>query len=132
MGQAQEEDNWVESIKEKMVDGKHAPFELHPDGSVRFQGRWIIPKGCKKIMEQIMKEGHYTPYSVHPGGDKLYKDLKQNFWWSGMKKDVAEFVTRCLNCQKVKAERSKPKGLLQPLEIPQWKWDSKHGRWKIA
>ncbi|MEQ5265922.1 hypothetical protein, partial [Escherichia coli] len=57
---AQEEDSWMGNIKEKMVDGKHGPFELHPDGSVRFQGRWVIPRGCKKIMEQIMKEGHYT------------------------------------------------------------------------
>ncbi|XP_031099834.1 uncharacterized protein LOC116004033 [Ipomoea triloba] len=122
--QAQGDDDWLNNIKEKMVDGKHGPFELHPDGSVRFQGRKVIPASYKKITDQVMKEGYYTPYSVHPGGDKLYKDLKQNFWWSGMKKDVAEVVARCLNCQKVKAERSKPKGLLQPLEIPQWKWDS--------
>ncbi|CAH9107429.1 unnamed protein product, partial [Cuscuta europaea] len=71
-----------------------------------------------------MEEGHNTPYSVHPGGDKLYKDLKKNFWWPGMKREVAEFVSRCLNCQKVKAERCKPKGLVQPLEVPKWKWDS--------
>jgi len=122
--QAQESDDWVNQIKEKMIDGKHGPFELYSDGSIRFQGRRVIPTGCKKIMEQLLKEGHYTPYSVHPGGDKLYKDLKCNFWWSGMKKDVAEFVAKCLNCQRVKAERSKQKGLLQPLEIPQLKWDS--------
>ncbi|XP_019198272.1 PREDICTED: uncharacterized protein LOC109192134 [Ipomoea nil] len=41
-----------------------------------------------------------------------------------MKKEIADFVSRCLNCQKVKAERCKSKGLVQPLEIPQGKWDS--------
>lgn len=71
-----------------------------------------------------MEEGQYTPYSIHPGGNKLYKDLKQNFWWPGMKRDVAEFVARCLNCQKVKAEWCKPKGLIQSLDIPNGKLDS--------
>lgn len=41
-----------------------------------------------------------------------------------MKKEIAQFVARCLNCQKVKAERCKPKALVQPLDVPTWKWDS--------
>ena len=41
-----------------------------------------------------------------------------------MKKDVAEFVSKCLICQQVKAKQKKPGGLLHPLEVPQWKWDS--------
>lgn len=41
-----------------------------------------------------------------------------------MKREVAEFVHKCLNCQHVKAKRNKPKGLVQPLEIPEMKWDS--------
>ena len=40
-----------------------------------------------------------------------------------MKKDVAEFVYRCLICQQVKAEHQRPAGLLQSLSIPQWKWE---------
>ena len=46
------------------------------------------------------------------------------YWWPGMKKDIAEFVAKCLTCQKVKVEHQKPAGFLQPLEIPKWKWDS--------
>jgi len=41
-----------------------------------------------------------------------------------MKKEVAEYVDKCLTCQKVKAERHRPVDELQPLEIPSWKWDS--------
>ncbi len=41
-----------------------------------------------------------------------------------MRKDVAEFVAKCLTCQKVKFEHRRPQGEIQPLEIPQWKWDS--------
>ncbi|XP_019184184.1 PREDICTED: uncharacterized protein LOC109179070 [Ipomoea nil] len=77
-----------------------------------------------KWKRQILEGGHNTPYSVHPRGDKLYKDVKGFFWWPNMMKEVAEFVGKCLNCQKVKAERCKVKGLVQPLEVPQGKWDS--------
>ena len=41
-----------------------------------------------------------------------------------MKKEIAEFVYACLVCQKYKIEHQKPSGLLQPLSIPEWKWDS--------
>ena len=41
-----------------------------------------------------------------------------------MKKDVAEYVAKCLTCQKAKAEHQRPAGELKPLEIPKWKWES--------
>ncbi|GKB82482.1 retrotransposable element Tf2 [Tanacetum coccineum] len=57
------------------------------------------------------------------GSTKMYHDLKQHFWWSGMKRDVATFVSKCLTCQQVKIKHQRASGLLQPLEIPVWKWD---------
>ncbi|XP_027344923.1 uncharacterized protein LOC113857349 [Abrus precatorius] len=54
----------------------------------------------------------------------MYQNLRKSFWWNGMKKDVAEYVARCLTCQKAKIKHQRPPGLLQPLEIPEWKWDS--------
>ena len=53
----------------------------------------------------------------------MYHDLKQLYWWEGMKRDVADHVGRCLNCQQVKAEHQKPSGLLQRMEVPEWKWE---------
>lgn len=53
----------------------------------------------------------------------MYQDLKQKFWWEGMKRGIALFVERCLACQQVKALHQRPYGTLQPLEIPEWKWD---------
>ncbi|GJR80853.1 putative reverse transcriptase domain-containing protein [Tanacetum coccineum] len=61
--------------------------------------------------------------SLWKGSTKMYHDLKQHFWWSGMKRDVATFVSKCLICQQVKIEHQRASGLLQPLEIPVWKWD---------
>ena len=53
----------------------------------------------------------------------MYHDLKDTYWWNGMKKDITDFVSKCLTCQQVKLEHQRPSGLLQQLPIPEWKWD---------
>ncbi|GJR06648.1 putative reverse transcriptase domain-containing protein [Tanacetum coccineum] len=70
-----------------------------------------------------MDEAHKLKYSVHPEADKMYYDLRDMYLWSGMKKDIAMYVSKCLTCLKVKGEHQRPSGLLQQLEIPEWKWE---------
>ncbi|GKF12507.1 putative reverse transcriptase domain-containing protein [Tanacetum coccineum] len=70
-----------------------------------------------------MDEAHTSRYSIHPGADKMYYDLRDLYWWPDMKRDIVEYVSRCLTCFKVKAEHQKPSGLLQQPEIPEWKWE---------
>jgi hypothetical protein len=53
----------------------------------------------------------------------MYQDLKQKYWWYGLKRDVAAHVAKCDVCQRVKAEHQRPAGLLHPLKIPEWKWE---------
>ena len=53
----------------------------------------------------------------------MYQDLGYLYWWSGMKGDVVDYVAKFLTCQQVKAEHQRPAGLLQPLWIPEWKWE---------
>ncbi|KAJ9536647.1 hypothetical protein OSB04_un000196 [Centaurea solstitialis] len=53
----------------------------------------------------------------------MYRDLKTDYWWPGMKRDVARYVEKCLTCLRVKAEHRRPHGKLQPLDIPVWKWE---------
>ena len=81
-----------------------------------------MPKN-EELRQEIMREAHNTPYTAHPGGTKMYRDLRQNFWWRNMKRSIGNFVERCLTCQQVKAEHQRPSGLLNPLEIPEWKWE---------
>ncbi|GKB97426.1 putative reverse transcriptase domain-containing protein, partial [Tanacetum coccineum] len=71
----------------------------------------------------IMDETHASRYLVHPGADKTYYDLGDMRWWPCMKKDVATYVSNCLNCSKVKLKHKRPSGLFQQHEIPEWKWD---------
>ncbi|GKC08918.1 putative reverse transcriptase domain-containing protein, partial [Tanacetum coccineum] len=52
-----------------------------------------------------------------------YWRLRRRYWWTGMKKDITEYVSKCLTCLKVKAEHQRPSGLLQQPEIPVWKWE---------
>ncbi|GJV18646.1 putative reverse transcriptase domain-containing protein [Tanacetum coccineum] len=70
-----------------------------------------------------MDEAYKSKYSVHPRADKMYYDLRDRYWWPGMKKDIAEYISKCLTCLKVKAEHQRPSGLLQQPEIPVWKWE---------
>ena len=76
------------------------------------------------LIKNILYESHNIVYTMHPGGNKMYQDMKQYYWWRGMKKDISEYVSKCLTCQQVKAEHQVPSGLLNPLPIPQWKWDN--------
>jgi hypothetical protein len=76
-----------------------------------------------EIKGLILKEAHETPYSIHPESTKMYMDLKELFWWNNMKRDIAKYVAECHTCQSVKAEHQSPAGLLQPLDIPEWKWE---------
>ncbi|GJW13341.1 putative reverse transcriptase domain-containing protein [Tanacetum coccineum] len=77
----------------------------------------------KGLDEQMEHEVHKSRYSVHLGADKMYYDLRDMYWWPGMKKDIALYVNKCLNYSKVKAEHQRPSSLLQKLEIPKWKWE---------
>ena len=74
-----------------------------------------------ELREEIRREFHYSRFVVHPGGTKMYHDLRRQYYWSGIKRHVGDFIRRCLTCQQVKAEHQKLAGLLQPLEVAEWK-----------
>ena len=76
-----------------------------------------------ELKREIMEEAHSSAYAMHPGSTKMYNTLREHYWWKGMKKEIADFVSRCLICQQVKTEHQKPTGKIRPLLIPVWKWD---------
>ncbi|GJX23425.1 putative nucleotidyltransferase, ribonuclease H [Tanacetum coccineum] len=88
---------------------------------------WSVVQNIKKGKQKEFRVDDHgvicSPFSIHPGTTKMYRDLKQNFWWNGMKHDVARFVAKCLTCQQVKIKHQRKSGLLQPLDIPTRKWD---------
>lgn len=72
----------------------------------------------------ILQEFHVVPYAGHPGYHKTLTTIKNEYFWPGLKKEVVYFISKCLEFQRVKVEHKHPVGLLQPLAIPEWKWDT--------
>jgi hypothetical protein len=75
------------------------------------------------LKKKILDEAHTSRYSIHLGSIKMYHDLRQQFWWTRMKRETARYVFECDTSWKVKVDYMKPGGLLQLLSIPEWKWD---------
>ena len=101
-------------------DGDKTNFSVKEAESLYFQNRLCVLDD-KELKKKLLFEAHNTVYTVHPRGNKMYQDLKQRYWWKGMKRDVTAYAYKCLTCQQVKAEHQVPTGLLTPLLIPQWK-----------
>ncbi|KAL0444110.1 UNVERIFIED_CONTAM: hypothetical protein Slati_2133700 [Sesamum latifolium] len=117
---AQYSDMELEKIKNKVEAGSSSDFCIKNDGSLYMTRRLCVPSDSD-LKGDIMSEAHRSRFSIHLGSTKMYRDLKENFWWNGMKRDIVEYVSKCITCQKVKAKHQKPGSWLQPLEIPEWK-----------
>jgi hypothetical protein len=66
---------------------------------------------------------HNVPYAAHPRYQKTMAVIKSHYFWLGMKRQIIEYISRCMEFHKVKAEHRHSAGLLQPLPIPEWKWE---------
>ena len=73
-------------------------WAIHTDGSLQYMGRVVVPL-LTDLREEILKEFHCSQFVVHPSGTKMYCDLCLQYYWSGMKQHVRDFVRRCLMCQ---------------------------------
>lgn len=95
--EAQKMDKEIAEIKEKMSKGKAKGFREDEHRTLWFEDRIYFPND-PEIRKLILQEAHDSPYSIHPGNTKMYLDLKERFWWTGMKKDIAEYVAVCDVC----------------------------------
>ncbi|KAJ9535693.1 hypothetical protein OSB04_un001154 [Centaurea solstitialis] len=107
-----------ENVKSERVVSLAATFGINGSGLKCFGDRVWVPR-VGELRKVILEEAHRARYSVHPGTNKMYRDLRRNFWWPGMKKDIAYYVERCLTCLQIKAEHQRPSRKLQPLDIPE-------------
>ncbi|MCO5567022.1 hypothetical protein L7F22_020705 [Adiantum nelumboides] len=76
------------------------------------------------LRRKIMDEAHASPYAGHRGILPTTQALERYFFWPTLKADIEKYVRECLVCQKVKYDRHKPAGLLQPLPVPDQPWES--------
>jgi hypothetical protein len=98
-------------------DLKVTCFHEDAEGTLWFKERLVVPKK-EALKEKILDEAHTSRYSIHPGSTKMYHDLRQQFWWTRMKRKAARYALECDTCKNVKVHYMKPGGLLQLLCIP--------------
>ena len=103
-------------------------FILNQQGLLLYKNRLYMPN-IREIKFTVMDELHKIPYSGHLGYHKMITIIRKYFFWTNMKKEVVEYLVveylaHCLECQQVKVEHQHPVGLLQPLPILEWKWDT--------
>ena len=83
-----------ELVKEvnKIMNGEiEENFSITQEGVLTMKGRVCVPD-VKDLRKLIMEEAHYSAYAMHPSSTKMYQTIKENYWWSGMKKDVSDCV----------------------------------------
>ncbi|KAA3465767.1 reverse transcriptase [Gossypium australe] len=128
LAELQVKPTWVSQVKEKQLvddvlsarlpqvqNGEGEEYSLNGDGVLCFRGKICMPKDVE-LRQMILRESYSSPYAMHPGGVKMYRDLREQFWWPGLKREVTEYVEKCLTCQQVKVEHQVPSGLLQPKD----------------
>ena len=120
--ETQKNDEKISTIINQSREGKETEFTVYDDGFVYYRDRVCVPND-DELKKSILEEAHSGSFSMHPGSTKMYQDLKTSYWWSGMKRDVSEFVTKCMVCQKVKAEHQVPWDCYSLSGYPKWKWD---------
>ncbi|XP_070022139.1 uncharacterized protein [Nicotiana sylvestris] len=87
-------------LKETVLQGSAKVISIGKDGVLRLQGCLCVPN-VDVLRETILEEAHSSWYSIHQGATKMYRDLRQHYWWRRMKKDIVEYVARCLDCQQL-------------------------------
>ncbi|VVA41124.1 PREDICTED: retrotransposon, partial [Prunus dulcis] len=119
---AQAEDPLICTLRAEVENGTRTDCSVRNDGALMLGNRLYVPHD-EVLKREILEEAHSSAFAMHPGSTKMYHTLREHYWWPFMKKEIAEYVRKCLVCQQVKAERQKPSGLLQPLPVPEWKWE---------
>ncbi|GKA84926.1 putative reverse transcriptase domain-containing protein [Tanacetum coccineum] len=119
---AQNEASEVVDAPAEMLRGLDKQIERRSDRAWYYLDRiWVPLMG--EVRTLIMDEAHKSKYSVHLGADKMYYNLRDRYWWPGMKKDIALYISKCLTCLKIKAEHQQTSVLLQQPKIPEWMWE---------
>jgi hypothetical protein len=112
----------VAKLQQGNLQQKIEDYKLDNDEILRYRERIYVPNS-QELKNMILRGMHNVPYVGHPGYHKIIAVVKSQYYWPGMKKEVVDFIVGCLECQKVKAEHRHPTGFLQPLPIPEWKWE---------
>ncbi|VVA40239.1 PREDICTED: retrotransposon, partial [Prunus dulcis] len=109
---AQAEDPLICTLRVEVESGTRTDCSVRNDEAL-LVGNKLYVTHDEALKREILEEAHSSAFAMHPGSTKMYHTLREHYWWPFMKKEIAEYVRKCL----------KPSRLLQPLPIPEWKWE---------
>jgi hypothetical protein len=112
----QRTDVGMSHLRQRMKSGEVQCFRQDANGVLWFKDRLVVLMDFE-LHHKIMDEVHCSWYSIHLRTNKMYQDLKKNFWWTRIKREIAKYVSECDTCQRIKADHLRPVGNLQPLSI---------------
>lgn len=116
-------DEYILKLTTDIQSGKHTPKGYHVEhGDLRYKGRLVLPPKSS-LIPILLHDYHDSPLGGHSGDFKTYKRIASDWFWPGMRKEIAKYVRSCGVCQQAKTSSLRPGGLLQPLEIPALVWD---------
>jgi hypothetical protein len=104
------------------VKHKLKEYEMKEGGLLMHKNRIYVPS-FGELRNLVLKEMHTVSYVGHIGYQKTITIVRSQFFWPGNEKGYCYYIVRCMECQRVKVEHRKPVGLLQPLPIPEKKWE---------
>jgi hypothetical protein len=87
----------IQEVKDLTTEGRGSDFTEDEQSTIWFKNRICVLE-IDSLRETILKEAHDSAYSIHPGSTKMYQDLKEKYWWYGLKRDVAAHVVECDIC----------------------------------
>ena len=103
-------------LKENVHSQRELAFKQGEDGVLKYQDKLCVPK-VDRHQERIMEEAHSSRNSIYSGYTRMYHDLREVYWLECVKNNIAEFVSKCSNYQKVKVDHQGPGDLTQNLEL---------------
>ena len=96
------QDNDLVRKVQKIINGEiRENVMITQDGMLVMKHGICVPN-VNDLRKAIMEEAHCSAYIMHLGSIKIYRIIKKNYWWLGIKRDIVEFVSRCLVCQQLK------------------------------
>jgi ribonuclease HI len=113
----------VAKLQQGKMPQKVENYKLETDGTLLYKNIIYVPN-VQDLKLMILNEMHNVPYVGHPGYQKTVAAVKSHYFWPGMKREIAKYIARCMECQKVKDEHRHPTGLLHlyPFLSGSGKW----------
>ena len=94
---AQKNEVKLQEVVQLLKNGDKTNYFIDENGGLFYKRRLCVPNDME-FKKKLMYESHNIIFAMHPGGNKMDQDLKQYYWWRGMKKDVTKYMSKCLTC----------------------------------